>query len=149
MRLGVAEVELARDDLTWADARRISILKNRNQTIPIRISGLTEFGVLDRTATELMAPETLLQEGRPASEVFAEKVNTKLARSRVKDIYIYVHGYRAIFENPTLVASELWHYLGYFCGQFRSSSVAHITPMHKPPHLFLHGFLHGLLNVRF
>jgi len=132
LRLGVAEVELVRDDLTWEEARRISLLKDRNQTIPIRISGLTEFGVLDRTATELMAPETLLQEGRPASEVFAEKVNAKLARSRTKDVYIYVHGYRAIFENPTLVASELWHYLGY-----RGVFIAYAWPSTPSPWAYL------------
>jgi len=24
-----------------------------------------------------------------------------------------VHGYKVVFENPLLVASELWHFLGY------------------------------------
>jgi esterase/lipase superfamily enzyme len=113
LRLGVAQVELARPDVTWKDARQISILKNRSDKYPIRISDISEFGVLDRTATEFMSPELLLEASRPANEVFAEKVNAKLARSRNKDIYIYVHGYKAVFENPTLVATELWHFLGY------------------------------------
>lgn len=113
LRLGIAEVELARDDVTWKDLRQISILKSSGKDYPIRISNVSEFGVLDRTATELMPPEIFLEASPPASEVFAEKVNAKLARSRSKDVYIYVHGYRAIFENPTLVATELWHYLGY------------------------------------
>ncbi|NIT60672.1 MAG: alpha/beta hydrolase, partial [Aliifodinibius sp.] len=26
---------------------------------------------------------------------------------------IYVHGYKVVFENPMLVATELWHFLGY------------------------------------
>ena len=105
LRLGVAQVELARDDVTWQDARRVSILRNSGKDFPIRISKVSEFGMLDRTATELVPPEDVLDGARPANEVFAEKVNAKLARSRKKDIYIYVHGYRAIFENPTLVAT--------------------------------------------
>jgi esterase/lipase superfamily enzyme len=28
-------------------------------------------------------------------------------------VYIYVHGYKVVFENPMLVATELWHFLGY------------------------------------
>ena len=112
LRLGIAQVELARDDVTWQDARQVSILNSSGKNFPIRISNVSEFGVLDRTATEFMPPEIFLEASPPASEVFAEKVNAKLARSRTKHIYIYVHGYRAIFENPTLVATELWHYLG-------------------------------------
>jgi esterase/lipase superfamily enzyme len=40
-------------------------------------------------------------------------IDERLARSRVQDVYIYVHGYKVVFENPLLVASELWHFLGY------------------------------------
>jgi esterase/lipase superfamily enzyme len=28
-------------------------------------------------------------------------------------VYVYVHGYKVVFENPMLVATELWHFLGY------------------------------------
>jgi len=40
-------------------------------------------------------------------------IDERLARSREQDVYIYVHGYKVAFENPLLVASELWHFLGY------------------------------------
>ena len=115
LRLGLAQIELARADLAWEDVRHISTLKSggKDYPVPIRVSGVTEFGVLYRTATEFMPPEVFLEASRPASEVFAEKVNAKLAKSKRKDVYVYVHGYRAIFENPTLVATELWHFLGY------------------------------------
>ncbi|MBW1865685.1 MAG: alpha/beta hydrolase [Deltaproteobacteria bacterium] len=47
------------------------------------------------------------------AERFAHLVNEKLKGSQKKDVYIYVHGYKVVFENPILVATELWHYLGY------------------------------------
>jgi esterase/lipase superfamily enzyme len=40
-------------------------------------------------------------------------INGKLAISKKKDIYIYVHGYKVMFSNPILVATELWHYIAY------------------------------------
>lgn len=36
-----------------------------------------------------------------------------LRRSRRKHIYVYVHGCRMVLENRLLVATELWHFLGY------------------------------------
>jgi esterase/lipase superfamily enzyme len=44
---------------------------------------------------------------------FSEAINERLRESDSKDVYIYVHGYKVEFENPTLVAAELWHFLGY------------------------------------
>lgn len=46
-------------------------------------------------------------------ERFAAEIRERLARSGKKDVYVYVHGYKVNFENPVLVASELWHFLGY------------------------------------
>jgi esterase/lipase superfamily enzyme len=44
---------------------------------------------------------------------FAELVDERLAASSVKDVYVYVHGFRVTFDLPVLVATELWHFLGY------------------------------------
>jgi esterase/lipase superfamily enzyme len=46
-------------------------------------------------------------------ERFVATINGRLAASRDPDIFIYVHGYKVNFENPILVAAELWHFLGY------------------------------------
>ena len=48
-----------------------------------------------------------------ASSEFAASVNRKLARSESRDIVIYVHGYKVPFEDPLLVATELWHFMDY------------------------------------
>jgi esterase/lipase superfamily enzyme len=44
---------------------------------------------------------------------FAKAINAQLDQSGRKDVYVYVHGYKVVYENPVLVASELWHFLGY------------------------------------
>ena len=48
-----------------------------------------------------------------ADQAFAQVINEKLAGSHQQDIFVYVHGYKTVFERPLEVATELWHYLGY------------------------------------
>ncbi len=79
----------------------------------MKLTGVEELGILDDsymfwTPKELVAA----QPHRPA-ERFAGLINEKLAKSERKEIFIYVHGFRVIFENPLLIATELWHFLGY------------------------------------
>jgi len=113
LRLGVAQVTQGKEGMTWAEARKISLLKDRPEGYPLKITGITEDGVLDRSTnslTELTGAED--QRHIPGRE-FAAKINAKLHISQQKDVFIYVHGYKVVFENPLLVASELWHFLGY------------------------------------
>ena len=113
LRLGVARVKLARANITWEEARRISLAKNRSGKYPIRVSGVDEYGILDRSAASLAIPEQLGKDPHAAARTFADAINNKLDISKRKDIYVYTHGYKVIFENPVLVANELWHFLGY------------------------------------
>ncbi|MFT5728134.1 MAG: hypothetical protein ACI8PB_002286 [Desulforhopalus sp.] len=113
LRLGVAQVTQGKEGMTWAEARKISLLKDRPEGYPLKITGITEDGVLDRSTnslTELTGPED--QRHIPGGK-FAAKINAKLHISQQKDVFIYVHGYKVVFENPLLVASELWNFLGY------------------------------------
>lgn len=114
LRLGVGRVELDTDEsITWEQLREISLLKNRTDRFPLNVAEVSELGVLADTYTAFL-PHTLLP-GDPAAprREFARLVNERLASARDKDIFIYVHGYKVNFENPLLVAAEMWHFLGY------------------------------------
>jgi esterase/lipase superfamily enzyme len=114
LRLGAAGVELGPKGLSWEEARRISLAKNRTEDYPLRVSGVTEFGVLESTVPwSFVEPSEIPPELLDGDEEFARAINDKLASSERKHVYIYVHGYKVIFENPILVATELWHFLGY------------------------------------
>jgi esterase/lipase superfamily enzyme len=113
VRLGVARIASARANITWEEARRISLAKNRTDKYPIRVSGVEEWGILDRSATMFTPPDAVGEDPHAAARAFATAVNAKLAQSRRKDIFIYTHGYKVVFESPVLVATELWHFLGY------------------------------------
>ena len=113
LRLGTAQVALGDHPVTWEEARRISLLKNRADTYPLKVSEVEEFGILDRSHTVFTKAELTGPPSVEPARRFVAKVNKKLAISKRKDVYVYVHGYKVVFENPVLVASEIWHFLGY------------------------------------
>lgn len=111
LRVGLAKLEVGDSDLTWEKAREISILKNKAANYPLRVAGVEEFGALDPRTP--LIEDGVSDEAGVARARFAEAINERLDQSLQKDVFIYVHGYKAVFENPVLVSSELWHFLGY------------------------------------
>jgi esterase/lipase superfamily enzyme len=114
LRLGAARVELGREGLSWEEARRISLAKNRTEKYPLRVTGVTDFGVLESTVPwSFVESAEIPPEVLDGDDEFVHAINEKLASSERKHVYIYVHGYKVVFENPVLVATELWHFIGY------------------------------------
>jgi esterase/lipase superfamily enzyme len=112
LRAGVATVKLGEGTYTWDEARRISLLKNRTEDYPIKVENLQEFGILPESLTRL--EQSGGEIGDPAAtDQLVARIQAHLDRSSLKEINIYVHGYKVVFENPILVVAELWHYLGY------------------------------------
>ncbi len=113
VRLGIAEISFGNQKLDWEEARRVSLLKTRSDKYPLKVTAVKEFGILDRSVSDLHDPTTLPLDLRTPAEQFANLINAKLKISKRKDILIYLHGYKVVFDNPILVATELWHFLGY------------------------------------
>ena len=112
MRAGVARTKLGDKDYTWEEARQISLLKNRTDDYPLQVVEVNEFGVLPKSVTALQDPVEWGADPAATDEL-VRRVQAHLDRSRVKDVTIYVHGYKVTFDNPILVSAELWHFLGY------------------------------------
>jgi pimeloyl-ACP methyl ester carboxylesterase len=113
LRLGMGEIDFGPEGIDWEEARRISLLKNRAVEYPVTVTDIDELGVLASSYSIFTAPLEPDPEARLPAERFAGLVNEKLAMSKRKDVFIYVPGYKVVFENPLLVATELWHFLGY------------------------------------
>ena len=113
VRLGQAEVAHGDGRFTWEEARRISLARERKVSYPLRVDAVEEIGILRDSASPFTDPALLPEGIEDASAEFAASVNRKLARSESRDIVIYVHGYKVPFEDPLLVATELWHFMGY------------------------------------
>ena len=113
LRLGVGEITVKKEGVTWEEIRRASLLKGRSEDYPLAVTGVKEFGILSDSYSILTNPELIEANAGQAEMQFAKTVNEKLAVSKYKNICVYVHGYKVIFDNPLLVAAELWHFLGY------------------------------------
>ena len=113
LRLGRARFEIGPQDLTWEEAKRISLLKDRPDKLPLKVIDVDEFGILNRTITTFTPSELIPFNPDLAADKFASQINAQISRSKHKDAFIYVHGYKVVFSNPILVSAELWHFLGY------------------------------------
>lgn len=113
LRLGEARVKAGAEGADWEAARSISLAKNRKRDYPLEVVSVNETGYLSDTYTFLTrsAPEPALTDHH--GREFAERVNERLTASGVNDVYVYLHGFRVMFDVPVLVASELWHFMGY------------------------------------
>ena len=115
VRLGVARVTLAEKQFEWDFARKVSMLKTRSDKFPIKISSVEEWGLLGSTVPYWADLDLMFPENPPpdATGQFTDAINAQLALSKKKHVYIYVHGFKVVYENPVLIASELWHFMGY------------------------------------
>jgi len=113
LRVGIGHLQVGKENFTWEEARRISLLKNRAENYPLAVSDIERIGIIDRSINVFTDPALIPEHPEKARERFIDLINQKLALSTRKDIYIYVHGYKVGFENPILVSAELWHFLGY------------------------------------
>ncbi|MDO3720767.1 alpha/beta hydrolase [Marinobacter sp. chi1] len=129
LRVGYAEIQMGEGDLTWEQARQVSLLKARTAEFPVKIGKVTEWGIVGETIPYWV--DAGLPEEAPlppdAVDQFAQAINDQLANSDSKDIYLYTHGYLVTFVNPLLVSAELWHFLGY-----RGAFIAYAWP--STPH---------------
>jgi esterase/lipase superfamily enzyme len=110
LRAGIARIEVGRENFTWEEARQVSLAKERPDKYPLEVTEIRDLGVID---SSIFTPKAQLEREDEVGEHLARLINERLAGSRKKDVYLYVHGYKVVFENPLLVASELWHFLGY------------------------------------
>jgi esterase/lipase superfamily enzyme len=113
VRLGRAHILHGDGELDWDSATRLSLQSPRKPPYRLRVDAVEEIGILAQTVSPFTDPALLPADPGAPAAAFAAAVDRKLARSRQRDILIYVHGFKVPFENPLLVATELWHFLGY------------------------------------
>jgi esterase/lipase superfamily enzyme len=115
LRVGVARVQLGEKAIKWEAARVVSMLKSRTEDYPVSVKDAEEWGVIYQSVPYWVdfGLENEDQVPPDATSQFTDAINAQLANSQKKDVYIYVHGYKVVYENPILVSSELWHFLGY------------------------------------
>ena len=113
VRLGRAQIRHGDGKLDWQTASRLSLEPKRKPPYRLQVGAVEEIGILAESASVFTKPDLLPDDADAAAAVFAAAVDEKLSRSQSRDVFVYVHGFKVPFENPLLVATELWHFMGY------------------------------------
>ncbi|MCZ6835846.1 MAG: alpha/beta hydrolase [Planctomycetota bacterium] len=119
LALGVATVEMGSHGTTWADLVEASAIRERPRPVPLKLGQVQEIVRLPHSSPasivvddKLFAPPEYLENLKSATKEAIELLNSRLAMSPVKDVYIYVHGFNNTFEDAAYRMATLWHFLG-------------------------------------
>ncbi len=113
LHLGMASIKMENADVNQVDLEDLDYLKDSGKPLTLGLKSVTSFGPLDTALHGLVDISRIPEDVHEPAGRFAAIINRRLTDNPVKDIFIYVHGVNTSFESPLLVASELWHYMGY------------------------------------
>lgn len=113
LRVGTAKVDYSGKPKSEAELDELARVEPGKQTdFPLSITDTTELGYLEQALpTPFLTSDEELRGTPQADDKFIELIDRKLAASRTRDIYLYVHGYKVVFENPVIVSAQLWHFM--------------------------------------
>jgi esterase/lipase superfamily enzyme len=113
VRMGIAGIGVAEEDLTWDDMSMINKGQKSSSKPLLEVLDVKEFGILDTSLSPFSSKEMREEQTVLAKERFLIELRSQLRQTESKDVFIFVHGYNVNFENPLLVSAQLWHYIGY------------------------------------
>ena len=98
LRLGEARVKAGPEGADWETVRRTTLAKNRTENYPLEVVSVDDTGYLSSTYTFMT--RSIQESASPdqRGQEFADLVDERLAVSGVKDVYVYLHGFRVMFD---------------------------------------------------
>ncbi len=113
LRVGMAKVDYSGKPRTEEELDELARVEaGKKSDFPLSVTDVTEFGYLEEALpTPFLTSRSELGDTQPADDRFTTLINQELSSSRSGDIYLYVHGYRVVFENPVIVSAQLWYFM--------------------------------------
>jgi esterase/lipase superfamily enzyme len=115
---GVCELQFGQD-VSWAELVKASTSAERSVNLEITMSSVAElcrFSATPKTLAESPPPVVQAQQAQEEVPEAVKRCHTelsaRLAKTPVKDVYVFVHGVKTGFEGSVTTAAELWHFLG-------------------------------------
>ncbi|MEX0325324.1 MAG: alpha/beta hydrolase, partial [Puniceicoccaceae bacterium] len=103
---GMAMIGFGGHQMTWDDLNEVSRQGQREETVPLSITGLFEAG--NYTINEAGS----IQQTQGAASWLFSNINDAVQVARDKDILIFVHGAKVNFYNACAFAAQLDHFMG-------------------------------------
>ncbi len=114
---GITQVQFG-ENVSWEELVKASRSKERSVTLELSLPRTTELGRFSDTPRNLIeAPGSAESKTTDASEQaaqteFKKTLSGMLQRTRVKEVFIFVHGYNNTFKDGVSTIAELWHFMG-------------------------------------
>lgn len=122
---GTCHVEIG-EHVSWDQVVKASRTDHRTIDLPLRITRTTEAGRFPPTPAALVdLPPDELSSTQPSTQPTTTRVqrdqafatadallSAELAKTPVKDVYLFVHGFNNTFDDSILTIAGLWHFLG-------------------------------------
>ncbi|MEX0332821.1 MAG: alpha/beta hydrolase [Puniceicoccaceae bacterium] len=104
--VGMAMIGFGGHQMTWDDLNEVSRQGQREETVPLSITGLFEAG--NYTINE----EGSIRQTQGAASWLFSNIDSAVQTARDKDILIFVHGAKVNFYNACAFAAQLDHFMG-------------------------------------
>ncbi|MEO1130518.1 MAG: alpha/beta hydrolase [Planctomycetota bacterium] len=104
--MGLALIRFGDRALTWTELESISTKPDRDPPVELDIDGIVEAGIFPHGATPAEAA------GPNMAGWLMEDMRRSIAKSRDKDVLIFVHGAKVNFYNACAFAAQLDHFMG-------------------------------------
>jgi esterase/lipase superfamily enzyme len=102
LTLGVADVRLGEPDWTWSDLAASDRTNTVEEARPGAVERIREFGKVGADSTP-----------GEAERRFLAAIDAQLAKTRNRELVLYVHGYRVTFDEVAVLMGSFAHYLGH------------------------------------
>jgi esterase/lipase superfamily enzyme len=102
LTLGVADVRLGEPGWTWSDLTASDRTNTVEEARPGAVERIREFGKVGADSTP-----------GEAERRFLAAIDAQLAKTRNRELVLYVHGYRVTFDEVAVLMGSFAHYLGH------------------------------------
>jgi esterase/lipase superfamily enzyme len=118
LTFGVANVSL-NPHPTWKELTEVSTQATRSKDYELKLASVSVTGQMKPHLDQIVINDN----GPVVTKAVAEQIvqqrsqlhellESRLAQSARKDVYIFVHGYNNTFEDGAFRAAEVWHFMG-------------------------------------
>lgn len=105
--------------MDWDRLVTLSKQADRDETLTLEVESITELGRFPPTPLpavvkddEVTVSEEALLAAQEAGDALRAELRKRLAKSKRKEVLIYVHGYNNSFEDAAHTLADIWHFAG-------------------------------------
>ena len=112
---GTCQVEFGKN-VSWDQLVEASRSRQRSVDLPVLVASTTKlcrFPPTPRTLLPASGHEREADEAeRQAEDAFRKALSERLAKTRIKEVYLFIHGYNNNFTDSVEIIAQLWHFFG-------------------------------------